>query len=38
LLIFQKITLNLPRTMERFEHLIGVMSLILTLLFWMVLA
>lgn len=38
LFIFQKITLNLPRTMERFEHLIGVMSLILTLLFWMVLA
>ena len=37
-LIFQKFTLKLPRVPEQFEHLIGVMSLMLTLLFWMVLA
>ncbi len=30
-------TLKLPRAAERLEHLIGVMSLMLTLLFWMVL-
>jgi len=36
--IFQRVTLKLPRVMEQFEHLIGVMSLMLTLLFWMVLA
>ena len=35
--IFQKITLYLPRLLEQFYHLIGVMSLILILLFWMVL-
>lgn len=38
LVIFQRATLKLPRVMEQFEHLIGVMSLMLTLLFWMVLA
>ena len=38
LLIFQKLTLKLPRTLEQFEHLIGVMSLMLILLFGMVLA
>ncbi|HHP7244793.1 MAG TPA: cation:proton antiporter [Elainellaceae cyanobacterium] len=36
--IFRKWTLKLPRTLERLEHLIGVMSLMLTLLFWMVVA
>lgn len=38
LLIFQRATLKLPRMMEQFEHLIGVMSLVLVLVFWMVLA
>jgi multicomponent Na+:H+ antiporter subunit D len=38
LLIFQRSVLKLPRVMEQFEHLIGVMSLMLTLLFWMVMA
>lgn len=38
LLIFQKLAIKLPRTAERFDHLIGAMSLMLTLLFWMVLA
>jgi multicomponent Na+:H+ antiporter subunit D len=33
--IFQNITLDLPRVLEEFEHLIGVMSLMLILLFWM---
>ncbi|MDJ0706305.1 MAG: cation:proton antiporter [Leptolyngbyaceae cyanobacterium MO_188.B28] len=37
-LIFQKFTLQLPRSMEQFEHLIGGMSLMLILLFAMVLA
>ncbi|QLE55838.1 cation:proton antiporter [Nostoc sp. TCL26-01] len=34
LLIFQHIVIKLPRVLEQFEHLIGVMSLILILLFW----
>ena len=38
LLIFQRSVLKLPRVMEQFEHLIGGMSLMLILLFWMVLA
>ncbi len=38
LLLFRKITLSLPRAAEQFDHLIGVMSLMLTLLFWMVAA
>ncbi len=38
LLIFQKLSIKLPRVAEQFEHLIGAMSLMLTLLFWMVLA
>ena len=33
-LLIKKITLKLPRTMEQFDHLIGVMSLMLILLFW----
>lgn len=37
-LIFQRSVLTLPRVLEQFEHLIGVMSLMLILLFWMVLA
>ncbi|MEM7066291.1 MAG: cation:proton antiporter [Cyanobacteria bacterium P01_B01_bin.77] len=36
-LIFQKLSIKLPRVAEQFDHLIGVMSLMLTLLFWMVL-
>ncbi len=38
LLVFQKLSIKLPRVAEQFEHLIGAMSLMLTLLFWMVLA
>ncbi len=34
-LIFKRSTLKLPRVLEEFEHLIGVMSLISILLFWM---
>jgi len=37
-LIFRRTVLNLPRLLEQFDHLIGVMSLMLILLFWMVLA
>ena len=37
-LIFQKLSIKLPRAIEKFEHLIGVMSLVLVLLFGMVLA
>lgn len=35
LAIFQRATIKLPRVLEQFEHLIGVMSLMLILLFWM---
>lgn len=38
LLIFKRAVFKLPRVMEQFEHLIGGMSLMLILLFWMVLA
>jgi multicomponent Na+:H+ antiporter subunit D len=38
LLIFHKTILKLPRLLEQFDHLIGVMSLMLILLFWMVMA
>jgi multicomponent Na+:H+ antiporter subunit D len=34
-LIFRGAGINLPRVLEQFDHLIGVMSLILILLFWM---
>ncbi|HHP7231658.1 MAG TPA: cation:proton antiporter [Xenococcaceae cyanobacterium] len=34
LLIFQKLVIKLPRAVEKFDHLIGVMSLMLILLFW----
>ena len=37
-LIFQKLSIYLPRTIEQFDHLIGAMSLMLTFLFWIVLA
>lgn len=37
-LVFQKLSIHLPRVAEQFDHLIGVMSLMLTFLFWMVLA
>jgi multicomponent Na+:H+ antiporter subunit D len=37
-LIFRQTVLKLPRLLEQFDHLIGVMSLMLILLFWMVLA
>jgi multicomponent Na+:H+ antiporter subunit D len=36
--IFKKIVVKLPRAIEKFEHLMGVMSLSLILLFWMALA
>ena len=36
LLIFKKLVLKLPRAVEKFDHLIGVMSLMLILVFWMV--
>ncbi len=35
-LIFKRSALRLPRVLEQFEHLIGGMSLILILLFWMI--
>ena len=38
LLIFQKLSIKLPRVAEQFDHLIGAMSLMLTALFWLVLA
>jgi multicomponent Na+:H+ antiporter subunit D len=38
LLIFKRAVLKLPRVIEQFEHLIGGMSLMLILLFWMVMA
>lgn len=38
LLIFRRTDVKLPRLLEQFDHLIGVMSLTLILLFWMVLA
>ncbi|WP_036480587.1 cation:proton antiporter [Myxosarcina sp. GI1] len=36
LLIFKKSVIKLPRAIEQFDHLIGVMSLMLILLFWIV--
>lgn len=38
LLIFQRTALKLPRLLEEFDHLIGVMSLMLIALFWAVVA
>lgn len=37
LFILKKITLKLPRTLEKFDNLIGIMSLTVIGLFWMVL-
>ena len=37
LLLFQKLSIKLPRVAEQFNHLIGAMSLMLAFLFWMVL-
>ncbi|NES81005.1 MAG: cation:proton antiporter, partial [Moorea sp. SIO2B7] len=34
LLIFKKLVIKLPREIEKFDHLIGFMSLMLILLFW----
>ena len=34
--IFRNLVIKLPRVMEQFEHLVGVMSLSLVVLFWMV--
>ena len=36
--IFRNISVKLPRLLEQFDHLIGVMSLSLVVLFWMVFA
>jgi multicomponent Na+:H+ antiporter subunit D len=36
--IFKRITWKLPRQIEQFEHLVGVMCLSLVVLFWMVMA
>ena len=36
LLIFKRSVIKLPRVLEQFEHLIGVMTLMLMSLFWMV--
>ena len=38
LFIFKKLSVQLPRVPEQFEHVIGAMSLVLTFLFWIVLA
>ncbi|MDJ0616797.1 MAG: cation:proton antiporter [Calothrix sp. MO_192.B10] len=38
LVIIKRLVFKLPRVAEQFDHLIGVMSLMLTLLFWMGLA
>ena len=37
-LVFQRLSIKLPRVVEQFEHLVGAMSLVLTGLFWMVAA
>ncbi len=34
--LFRKLSIKLPRVLEQFEHLVGVMSLSLVVLFWMV--
>jgi multicomponent Na+:H+ antiporter subunit D len=38
LLVFRKLSINLPRQAEQFEHLMGVMVIGLILLFWMAIA
>ena len=37
-LIFSRVTVKLPRMLEEFDHLMGFMSLMLVVLFWMVFA
>jgi multicomponent Na+:H+ antiporter subunit D len=37
-MLVQRVTLKLPRVLEQLEHLVGVMSVMLILLFWMVVA
>lgn len=37
-LLFQRVSIKLPREVEKFEHLIGGMSLMLILVFWMAFA
>lgn len=36
ILIFKKLIIKIPRDFEQFDHLVGVMSLILILLFWII--
>jgi multicomponent Na+:H+ antiporter subunit D len=36
ILIFKKLIIKIPRDFEQFDHLVGVMSLMLILLFWIV--
>ncbi len=36
LLIFKKIVIKLPRVVEEFDHLIGMMAIMLIIIFWMV--
>jgi multicomponent Na+:H+ antiporter subunit D len=36
--IIRRVSLQLPRVLEEFDHLLGMMSVMLTLLFWLVLA
>lgn len=38
LVIFRRTAVKLPRLLEQFDHLVGMMSLMLILLFWMVMA
>lgn len=38
IIVIRRLTLTLPRMFERLDHLIGMMTVILTALFWMVLA
>ncbi len=38
LVILQRVTVKLPQMLEQFDHLMGVMSLMLVILFWMVFA
>lgn len=38
LLIVRRVSLKLPRLLEQFDHLIGVMSVMVILIFWMVMA
>ncbi|NJK61531.1 MAG: cation:proton antiporter [Synechococcaceae cyanobacterium SM2_3_1] len=37
-IVIRRINVELPRVMEQFQHLIGIMSVMLSMLFWMVMA